>query len=90
MEVSRQRHSPGANEGLFNRHLDTLEQSVTQLVNDANNQSSVELVPQNFEGNFPSNSLADAVPFDPLESPLTSWESFEWMSWDWNEVFPQD
>ena len=77
MEVSRQRHSSGANEGLFNRHLDTLEQSVAQLVNDVNSQTSVELVPRNFEGNFPSNSLADVVPFDPLESPLTSWESLQ-------------
>lgn len=90
MAISRQRYPPGATEYLLRRHLGTLEQHVAQRLADTASQYSIDLNPQSAESNIPLLPLTSTAPSNPVELPLAPWESFEWMSWDWNDIFPQN
>jgi hypothetical protein len=90
MAISRQRYPPGVTECLFNRHLDTLEQDIAQLLADTARRSSINLYPQSAESTVPLLPLTSTAQPNLLEPQLAPWESFEWMSWDWNDIFPQN
>lgn len=90
LTISRQRYPSGATQSLLHKHLDTLEQHIAEVLADTARLSSIELCPQFAESNVNSFPLTSAAPSNPLEPSFASWETFEWMSWDWNEIFPQN
>jgi hypothetical protein len=90
LTISRQRYPSDVNQSLLHKHLDTLEQHIAEILADTAGRSSIEPCPQYAESNVPLFPLTSAAPSNPLEPSLAPWESFEWMSWDWNEIFPQN
>ncbi|OOQ84566.1 hypothetical protein PEBR_30048 [Penicillium brasilianum] len=90
LTISRQRYPSGATQSLLHKHLDTLEQHIAEILADTARLSSIELCPQFAESNVHSFPLTSAAPSNPLEPSFAPWETFEWMSWDWNEIFPQN